>query len=81
MPLLSKDANITAENTLLLIYRALVLIGSASHAVTLEHHKIAWSRLNPKLNSLATEDYSKNANHFGPGFLEKTSKHLEMVVG
>ena len=81
MPLLSKDANITAEDTLILIHRALVLLGSATHAVTLERHKIAWSRLNPKLNSLATEDYSKDANLFGPGFSEKASKHLEMVVG
>lgn len=36
-------------------------------------------RINPKLKSLAAEDYSKrDGNLFGPGFLEKANKKLEM---
>ena len=74
--LLNKEANVTGEDTLLLIQRALVLLGNASHSVTLERRKIAWSRLNPKLKSSATEDYTgREAN---PGFLEKASKRLEV---
>ena len=72
---LNKEANVTSEDTLLLIQRALVLLGNASHSITLEWRKIAWSRLNPKLKSLATEDYTgRETNLFGPGFLEKASK-------
>lgn len=38
-----------------------------------------WSRINPKLKSLAEEDYSKrDTDLFGPGFLEKASKRLEV---
>ena len=77
--LLNKEANVTAEDTLLLIQRALSLLGSASHNITLERRKIAWSRINPKLKSLATEDYSgREANLFGARFLEKASKRLEV---
>ena len=77
--LLNKEASVTPEDTLLLIQRALVLLGNASHNITLERRKIAWSRLNPKLKSLATEDYAgREANLFGPGFLEKASKRLEV---
>ena len=77
--LLNKEAKISHEDTLLLIQRALVLLGNASHAITLERRKVAWSRINPKLKSLATEEYQeRDANLFGPGFLEKASKRMEV---
>jgi len=75
---LNKEVKVSQEDTLLLLQRALVLLGSASHAITLERRKIAWSRINPKLKALATEEYEKRkTNLFGPGFLEKASKRLE----
>lgn len=77
--LLNKDAGVTPEDMLLLVQRALVLVGSVSHSITLERRKIAWSRINPKLKSLASEDYKeRESNLFGPGFLEKASKRLEV---
>ena len=75
--LLNKDAEVSHEDVLLLIQTALVLVGSTSHAINMER-RIAWPRLNPKLKSLANEDYGKREiNLFGPGFLEKASKGLE----
>ena len=77
--LLNKDANISTGDVLLLIQRALVLLGSVSHNISQERRKIAWSRINPKLKALAEEDYDKrDTNLFGPGFLEKASKRLEV---
>ena len=76
--LLNKQASVSAEDTLLLTQRALVLLGSASHAITVERRKIAWARINPKMKSLTTEDYEKRETKlFGPGFLEKASKRME----
>ena len=76
--LLNKEAKVSSEDILLLLQRSLVLLGSASHAVSQERRKIAWSRINPQLKSLATEEYDKReSNLFGPGFLEKASKRLE----
>lgn len=75
---LNKEAKVSQEDTLLLLQRALVLLGSASHAIALERWKIAWSRINLTLKALATEEYEKQeTNVFGPGFLEKASKRLE----
>ena len=75
--LLNKEAKVSSEDILLLIQRALVLLGSASHTVSQERRKIAWSRINPQLKSLATEEYDKRkSNLFGPGFLEKATKRL-----
>ena len=66
--LLDKEAGVTPEDTLLLVQRALVLVGSVSHSITLERRKIAWSRINPKLKSLASEEYNeRESNLFGPG--------------
>ena len=42
----------------MVVQRALVLLGSASNTITLERRKIAWSRFNPKLKSLASEEES-----------------------
>ena len=76
--LLNKEATVSPEDILLLLQRALVLLGSASHAIFLERRKIAWSRINPKLKSLASEDYDKrDTNLFGPDFMEKASKRIE----
>ena len=77
--LLNQNTKVNPEDTLLLLQRALVLLGSASHYVTQERRKIAWARINPKLKTLATEEYGeREANLFGPGFLEKASKRLEV---
>ena len=76
--LLNKEAKVSWEDTLLLLQWALVLLGSTSHAITLERRKVAWSRINPSLKALATDDYEKRETSlFGPGFLEKASKRLE----
>ena len=49
------------------------------YAISQERRKIAWTRINPKLKSLATEEYEKReTNLFGPGFLEKASKRIEV---
>ena len=77
--LLNKKAKVSSEDVLLLIQRALVLLGSASHTITMERRKIAWARINPKLKSLASEEYAeRESDLFGPGFLEKASKRLEV---
>lgn len=39
---------------------------------------MAWGKINPKLKSLAKEDYRRESDLFGPGFLEKASKRLEI---
>lgn len=76
--LLRPNSEVTAEEVILLIQRALVLLGSTSHAVSLERRQAAWARINPSLKSLAGEDYAKReGNLFGPGFLEKAFKKLE----
>ena len=74
---LNKEAKISNEQVLLLTQRALVLLGSVSHQISQERRKIAWG--NPKLKSLADEEYAKReTNLFGPGFLEMASKRLEI---
>ena len=61
--LLNKEAKVSSEDILLLIQRALVLPGSASHTVSQERRKIAWSRINPQLKTLATEEYDKRESN------------------
>ena len=56
--LLNKEAKVSSED-ILLIQRALVLLGSASHTVSQERRKIAWSRITPQLKALATQKYDK----------------------
>ena len=76
--LMRKEASLSAEDVLLTVQRALVLLGSASHAISLERRRIAWARLNPKLKTLATESYEKReTNLFGPTFMEKATKRVE----
>ena len=67
------------EDVLLLIQRALVLLGSASHSISIERRKLVWAKMNPKLRSLGSEEYgARGTDLFGPGFLEKASKRLEV---
>ena len=78
LDLINPEAEVDLEQILLLIQRALVLLGSTSNAITLEQRKIAWGKINPSLKSLASEDYEKREDQlFGPGFLEKASKKIE----
>ena len=66
-----RDAKPTNEKIVQLIQRALVLVGSTSHAISVERRKIAWGSINPSLKALATENYENwKDNLFGPGFLE-----------
>ena len=55
------------QDTLLLIQRALVLLGSASHRIALERRCIAWAKIN---KTLADGNYFCL---FGLGFLEKVT--------
>ena len=42
--LLNKEAKVTMEDTLLLVQRAVVLLGSASNQLSAERRKVAWGR-------------------------------------
>ena len=76
--MINPEVTADKEKIALLVQRALVLLGSASHSITLERRKIAWARINPSLKSLATEQYDNRKNNlFGPDFLEKASKKIE----
>ena len=66
--LLNKEAKVSSED-ILLIQRALVLLGSASHTVSQERRKIAWSRINPQLKALATK--KKNQTSLDQDFSRK----------
>ena len=80
--LLQPDAEPTKQEIVLRLQRALVLLGSTSHAINVERRRVAWARINLKLKSLAEEDYKdREHNLFGPGFLEKASKKLEVDKG
>lgn len=43
--------------------RALVLLGSALRAISQKRRKVALAKVNPKLRSLASEDYSKRGTN------------------
>ena len=66
----------TRNNQLkLVIQRTLVLLGDASHSVSLERQKFAWAKINLELKSLALEDYKDRKDKlFKPGFLEASKK-------
>lgn len=77
--LLNKQAKVSSEVVLLLLQRAIVLLGNASHTVTIERRKVAWAKMNPKLRGLGSEEYgNRGTDLFGPGFLEKASKRIEV---
>ena len=64
--LLNKDATVSKEDIVMLVQRALVLQVQSR------------SRFNPKLKSLASEEYDKRKTSlFAQGFLEKASKRIE----
>ena len=66
--LIQKKAKVSSATVLLTLQRALVLLGSASHAISQERRKVAWAKVNLKLRSLASEDYSKRGtNPLDPG--------------
>ena len=48
--LLQPDAELTKEEIVLQLQRALVLLGSTSHAINVERRKVAWARINPNLS-------------------------------
>jgi len=77
--LLRTDARSSKEQIILLLQRALVLVGSTSHGISVERRKVAWARINPSLKALVTEEYEKReGNLFGPGFLDKASKRIDI---
>ena len=56
-----------------------MLLGNTSHSINIEHCKVAWAKMNPKLRNLGAESYEKRGTDlFGPGFLEKASKRIEV---
>ena len=78
--LTSSNAEVNPQEVILLIQRVLVLLGSASHHITQERRKVAWSRVNPSTVSLLREDPEdgkKESTLFGGGFLERAAKRLE----
>ena len=78
--LLNQDATVKPEDVILLLQRVLVILGSASHNISQERRRVAWSRTNPATNSLpdiSEETKGKETTLFGAGFLERASKRLE----
>ena len=69
------DAKPTNEQIVQLVQRALVLVGSTSHAISIERRKIAWGRIKLSLKTLNYENWKDNL--FGPGFLEKAAKKMD----
>ena len=47
--MMNPDTNLSIEEIILLLRRALVMLGSTSHAISLERQRIACMRINPKL--------------------------------
>ena len=71
--LLNKEARVSTEE------RALVLLGNTSHSINIEWRKVAWAKVNPNFRNLGKEDYGERGTDlFGPGFLEKASKRIEV---
>ena len=76
--ILNPEVDLKAGEVLHQLQRALVLLGNTSHGITVERRKIACSRINPKLKSIASEEFADRKEHlFGPGFLDKASKIVE----
>ena len=62
------------EDIILLVQRILVLMGSVSNTITQERRQIAWSRLNPLIRDISTEEDTKGKKSvtlFGGGFMER----------
>ena len=76
--LLNEEAKYSKQGILMPIQRSLVLLGSASRAISQERRKIAWSHINPKLKSLADEDYRKRIACLSLVFWKKAPKRLDV---
>ena len=75
---LVNPVEVDREAIIQVVQRALVLLGSVSHSISLERRKIAWARINPDLKSLALEDYPDRQNQlFGPGYTWSWTKPLQ----
>jgi len=76
--LLNPTSDLTKEDIIFQVQRALCMVGSTYHSMNVERRKLAWSRINPSLKPLAEEKYEKREGKlFGPTFVEKASKKLE----
>ena len=78
--LLNQDVTVKPEDLILLLQRVLVLLGSASHNISQERRRVAWSQTNPATNTLSDiseETKGKETTLFGAGFLERVTKRLE----
>ena len=66
------------QEVILLVQRVLCLLGSASHSITLERRKVAWSM--PQTHPLLLQEEKekeKDITLFGGGFLEQVTKRQE----
>ena len=73
--LLNHDATVSHKDMILLLQGALTLLGSASHTITQERRRVAWSRVNPSIGALPEDkgenpDKVKEITLFSGGFLE-----------
>ena len=79
--LMDKEAVVSPQEIIRLVQRVLVLLGSASHSITQERRKVAWSHVNPATMSAISDDVvddkRSESTLFGGGFLERAAKHLE----
>jgi len=48
--LLQPDVELSKQEIVLRLQRTLVLLGSTSHSINVERQRVAWARINPKLN-------------------------------
>ena len=64
---MKQEASLSMEDVFLTVQRALVLLGGASYTISLERRQIPWARLNPKLKTLATENYEKKETNLSLG--------------
>ena len=80
--LLNRDATVNPKDVILLLQSTLTLLGSASHTITQERRRVAWSRVNPSIGALPedteeSQDKVKETTLFGGGFLERATKRIE----
>ena len=80
--LLNRDATVNPKDMILLLQSTLTLLGSASHTITQERKRVAWSRVNPSIGALPedieeSQDKVKETTLFGGGFLERAPKRIE----
>jgi len=69
------------QEIILLVQRVLVLLGSASHSITQERRKVAWSRMNPLTVDFLPEDVEeekKETTLFGGGSWKQLQRGWKM---